>query len=74
MSDQRLKDLLERVLTWPKECQDRVLKFVVDIEAEMARGAYRASRDELRSIDAALTDETASQEEVKDSYDKLRGL
>ena len=73
MYSEQLKSVLERASRWPQEWQERLLKLAAEIEAELSKSPHEASSDELRSIDAGLAGETASQEEVKNAYAKLRG-
>ena len=52
---QKLKDLIERVESWPPAAQAELVALALEIEAEQ-QGAYQASADELRAIDQALAE------------------
>jgi predicted transcriptional regulator len=53
----KLKELLERVESWPKEAQEQLIAFADDIEA--GRGEYHASSEELEGIDRGIKDADA---------------
>jgi len=71
-----LRDLIERVETWPKEAQDELAQVMLEIEAGIAQGIYHASPEELAGIDRGLRDAAAgkfaSQEEVEAVFSKYR--
>jgi len=62
-----LKDLLERVESWPEAAQNELVAVANQIESEL-QGDYVATQEELRIIDAAIASidagEFASDEEV----------
>ena len=74
MSD--LKDLLERARTWPEEAQDELVAIANQIEHELQGKHYHATRDELRTIDAAIASiddgEIATDDEIKTAFAKFR--
>jgi hypothetical protein len=71
-----LKDLIERVETWPKEAQEELAQVALEIETGIAGGVYRASPEELVGIDRGLRDAAAgkfaSQGEVEAVFAKHR--
>ncbi|HZP24520.1 MAG TPA: hypothetical protein VFB04_13820 [Terriglobales bacterium] len=75
MTATELKDLLERVRTWPEEAQNELVAVANQIESEL-RGNYVATREELEAIDAAITSldagEFASDEEIRAAFAKFR--
>jgi len=70
----RLKELLDRAAGWPEQAQFDLLQAGLEIEAE--QGAYRATAEELRSIDEVLRQvergELTSAEEVEAAFAKFR--
>jgi hypothetical protein len=49
----QLKSILERVESWPKEDQEELVLFALEIEVRR-HGSYHASADELYALDIAL--------------------
>ena len=49
----KLKEVLERVKTWPESDQEELAEVARDIEARR-RGVYSATPEELKAIDEAL--------------------
>ena len=49
-----LKNLLERIQTWPEEAQNELVAVAAQIESELQGGEYMATRDELQVIDDAI--------------------
>jgi methylaspartate ammonia-lyase len=72
MIKDQLKAALDRVSTWPAERQQELAELVLQIEAEMSDGSYRASSDELAAIDQALAGDLASEEEIAAAFDAFR--
>ena len=70
------KQLLERVASWPDEDIAKLEEAAREIEA-LRSGEYRATDDELRAIDEAITEldrgEVASDAQVRAAYAKFRG-
>ena len=72
MTKQQVKELLERVLTWSPEDQERVVRVVRQVEES-------ASPDDITDEEWKLIEErvarrdVASDEEVKGLCDKYRG-
>jgi len=75
MTATELKDLLERVRTWPEEAQNELVAVASQIESEL-QGNYVATHEELEAIDAAIASldagECASDEEVRATFAKFR--
>ena len=71
-----LKNLLERVQTWPEEAQDELVAVANQIESELRGRDYLATQDELRIIDAAMASidagETATDAEIRTAFAKFR--
>jgi predicted nuclease with TOPRIM domain len=77
MTATELKNLLERVRTWPEEAQNELVALANQIESEL-QGSYVASREELEAIDAAIASldagEFARDEEVQAAFAKFRSV
>ena len=54
MTAKKLKDVLQRVETWPEAAQVELAELALEIDAELGAGAYRATAVELRGIDRGL--------------------
>jgi hypothetical protein len=71
-----LKDLLERVESWPEAAQSELVAVVNQIESELQGGDYIATREELEIIDEAIASidagETVSPAEIKALFAKYR--
>ncbi len=76
MSVAELKNLLERIQTWPEEAQDELVAVAKQIESELQDKTYLATQEELRIIDAAMASidagETATDAEVQTAFAKFR--
>jgi hypothetical protein len=76
MTTSDLKNLLERVQTWPEEAQDELVAVANQIESELQGRDYLATREELRIIDAAMTaidaGEVATDAEIAAAFAKFR--
>jgi len=76
MTVTNLKNLLERVQTWPEEAQDELVAVVNQIENELQSRDYVATQEELRIIDAAMASidagEVATDAEIKAVFAKFR--
>ena len=71
-----IKNLLERVQTWPEEAQNELVAIANQIESELRGDAYAATVDELQVIDAAMASldagESATDVEVAAAFAKFR--
>jgi glutathione S-transferase len=71
-----LKDLLERVESWPEAAQNELAAAASQIESELQGGDYVATREELEIIDAAMASidagESASVAEIKAVFAKYQ--
>jgi hypothetical protein len=78
MTTTDLKNLLERVQTWPEEAQDELVAVANQIESELQGRDYVATREELRIIDAAMASidagEVATDAEIKAAFAKFRAV
>jgi predicted transcriptional regulator len=69
-------DLLRRVQNWPENAKQELAQVALEIEAELSRGQYKATPDELAGIDRGLSDVAqgrfASQLDVEAVFEKHR--
>ncbi|MHC2433366.1 hypothetical protein [Bradyrhizobium sp. USDA 4451] len=76
MTAAELKNLLDRVQSWPESAQDELVSIANQIESELQARDYVATRDELRVIDAAMASidagECATDEEIEAAFAKFR--
>jgi len=76
MTTTDLKNLLERVQSWPEEAQDELVAVANQIERELQGRDYLATREELQIIDAAIASidggEDATDVEIKAAFAKFR--
>lgn len=54
MTAKILKDVLERVETWPEAAQTELAQIALEIDAGLGTGAYHATPKELAGIDRGL--------------------
>jgi predicted transcriptional regulator len=54
MTAKALKEMLERVESWPPEAQEELAEIAREMEASMQGGLYHASPEELAGIDRGL--------------------
>ena len=72
MTKQQVKDILDRVLTWPLEDQDRVARFVRQLEESVS--ADDITDEEWKIIEErAARHDVASDDEAKKLFDRYRG-
>ena len=71
-----LRNLLERVQTWPEEAQNELVAVASQIESELRDNEYVATQDELQVIDDAMASldagEFAADSEVAAVFAKFR--
>ena len=76
MTATELKDLLDRVKSWPESAQDELVSLAHQIESELQSHDYVATQEELRIIDAAMASidggESATEQEVAAAFAKFR--
>ena len=76
MNKQILKDVMQRIETWPDADQAELLEYALEIEARREDGPYHARLEELKGIDRGLRDAAegrfATDEEVKAVFAKFR--
>ena len=76
MTTTDLKNLLERVQSWPEQAQHELVAVANQIERELQRPDYLATREELQIIDAAIASidggEVATDVEIKAAFAKFR--
>lgn len=54
MTAKALKDVMERVESWPKEAQEELAEIAREMETGLQGGVYHASAEELAGIDRGL--------------------
>ena len=64
MTEEQVKAVLDRVLTWPRERQEEL--------AEIGAGVYHAPPDELQAVDDAERSGVANEEEVDAAFRTFR--
>lgn len=71
----KLKDIIERADTWPKEAQEEAVQFLLALEQEYAE-PYELSDEDRRAIDRGLEDmrqgRFATDEQVKAVFNRHR--
>jgi hypothetical protein len=72
MTKQQVKDILDRVLAWSPEDQERVARFVRQVEEGLSPDEIADEEWKLIEERAARYD-LASDEEAKALFDKYRG-
>lgn len=71
MTKEQVKELLDRVLTWPEADQEKVARFVRHVE--QWRGADDITDEEWKIIEArAARRDLATDEEVEDVFRRYR--
>jgi hypothetical protein len=66
-----VKQIIERVASWPEEDQEELAELAREIEARRS-GLYTATADELRALDEAERSGIASEEEVEAAFRSFR--
>ena len=54
MKTKALREVLERVESWPKEAQEELAAIAREMEASLDGGTYQATAEELVGIDRGL--------------------
>jgi len=67
----KVKEILQHVESWPEEDQEELAEVARDIEARRT-GVYRATAEELLTLDAAEQSGIASDEEVEAAFRSFR--
>jgi hypothetical protein len=72
----KLKDVLERVGTWPEAAQAELAELALEIDAGLGAGKYHATREELagikRGLKAAREGRFATEEQIEELFKKHR--
>jgi hypothetical protein len=66
-----IKELLQHVASWPQEDQEELAQVARDIEARRT-GVYRATAEELKSLDDADRSGIASEQDVEAAFRSFR--
>jgi hypothetical protein len=66
-----IKEILEHVASWPREDQEELVAVAHDIEARRS-GTYRATAEELKTLDEADRSGIASEQEVEAAFRSFR--
>jgi hypothetical protein len=66
-----IKQIIERVSSWPEEDQEELAEIAREIEARRS-GVYKATADELRALDEAERSGIATDEEVEAAFRSFR--
>ena len=72
MSKEQVKEVLNRVSTWPQERQEELAEIALEIEACMMRGEYHATPEELQALEEADRSGVASEQEVEAAFRTFR--
>jgi hypothetical protein len=76
MTAAELKNLLQRVQTWPEAAHDELVAVANQIESELRGDEYAATREELEIFDAAMASidagEFATEQEIEAAFAKFR--
>ena len=67
----KLKQMLERVQSWPEADQAELAEYAKEIESRRG-GDYHATAEELQAIDEADRSGVASEEEVEAAFRTFR--
>ena len=68
----KLKDVLQRVESWPEAAQEELAEIALEIEASFRGGVYHATADELKAIDEADRSGVATAEQVEAAFRTFR--
>jgi hypothetical protein len=66
-----IKELLQHVASWPQEDQEELAEVARDIETRRT-GVYRATAEELKSLDDADRSGIASEQDVEAAFRSFR--
>jgi len=67
----KLKEVLERVKSWPDADQEELAEYAEHIENRRSKG-YQATAEELRALDEADRSGVASEQEVEAAFRAFR--
>jgi hypothetical protein len=68
----KLKDVLERVESWPEEAQKELAEIAIEIEAGFRGGVYHATPEELQAIDEGDRSGLATEQQVEAAFRTFR--
>ena len=72
MTAKALREVLQRVETWPEEAQEDLAQIAREIDAQLAGRAYHAPAEELAALDEAERSGLAGEEEVEEAFKSFR--
>jgi len=52
----KLKDIIDRVETWPPEAQEELAQIALEIEAQLIKDGFHLTPEDLEAIDRGLQD------------------
>ena len=68
----KLKDVLERIESWPEEAQKELAEIAIEIEAGFRGGVYHATVEELQAIDEGDRSGLATEQQVEAAFRTFR--
>jgi len=68
MTNEQVKAVLDRVLTWPRKRQEELAEIALEIEAEFGSRVYHATPEELQAVDEAERSGVASNRDVEAAF------
>ena len=72
----KLKEVMHRAEQWPEQAQEELAQLGEEIDQELRRGEYDATREELHAIDEAIAEieqsGVATEAEVRAVFAKFR--
>jgi hypothetical protein len=72
MTAKALKEVLQRVETWPEAAQEELAQIAREIDAALPGGVYHASPEELAALYEAERSGIASEEVVEAAFKTFR--
>jgi len=73
MGKEQVREVLQRVSTWPQERQEELAEIALEIEAAMQRREYHATAEELQALDEAERSGIADEKDIEAAFRTFRG-
>ena len=73
MGKEQVREVLQRVSTWPQERQQELAEIALEIEAAMQRREYHATAEELQALDEAERSGIADEKDIEAAFRTFRG-